>query len=139
MPCRRWSVVASLAVVFTPLAALANLPQPTLPSVPDTKLQPPAAANGPYLPVPPTSTLDGEIKPTSGGYDERIFRTPMSYEEAVAFYDRTFAAHHVHVVSRVVAPDGVTFEVRRPGHEGIGTVIVRRTEPATLVQTREPW
>jgi hypothetical protein len=140
MPTRRWFVIFGLAVTLTPLAAAADLPHPTLPSVPDTKLQNPAPlGKGPYLPVPRDATLDGEVKPISGGYDERIFRVNKSYEEVVDFYDRTFAARHAQVVSRVVAPDGVTFEVRRSGHEGIGTVVVRKTTPATLIETNEPW
>jgi hypothetical protein len=136
---QRLSLVLSLATLLTPLGAVAaDVPHQTLPSVPHTDLQQPAPARGPYLPVPPGATLDGEVKPTENGYDQRIFRSQLSYREAIGFYDRTFRVHRTAVVARRVTADRATFDVRRP-HEGIATVVVRRTQPTTLIETREPW
>lgn len=135
----RWAVVASVAAaVLIPVAAAAQgLPRPTLPSVPHTDLEPPAHGRGPYLPVPPGAALDAEVKPSEVGFDDRVFRSQLSYGEVVAFYDRTFREQHTKVVSRVVAPDGVTYQVRLPSGS-VGRVILRKTQPAVTIETHEP-
>ena len=139
---RRLRQISILAVALGAATAWAQPPPgaavgppPTLPDVPDTKLEPPAPSHGPYLPVPPDATLVGNVQPAPDA-DDRTFRSSWSYADAVRFYDRRFAKSGAEIVSRTVDPRAVTFRVRRPDGN-IATVIVRDVRP-TRIETREP-
>jgi hypothetical protein len=133
-----WLILASSLLAGGPaLAQRAGEPRP-LPSVPDTELQPPAPAGGPFVKVPPDAMLVAEVKPAAdGGMDERTFRSYWSFDHVLSFYDHDFQQRGVKVLSRRARVGGVIYQIRKPDGQ-TATVVVQDTKP-TLIETRERW